>query len=573
MQTKVYKFGLLAPMQNEELVKTQMRNGHVYYNKLVELERKRRADVRAVLAKDSSVAEYQAAADGLVAIIEAQKKQPTHADKKEQKAYLKVVAGDLRVCRTMLKTAKKDSAEKFKPEIDAINEAFNASRRAERAASNTYWGTYLIKEASFDQAAKAPIDPSFRTWTGSGNVAVQIQKGRTWREVTGDGTSFVRVDMRPHFVGLGKLRPMLYLRIGSEGRDPIWACWPIILHREVPEDAKVLWAQVGNTKVAGRDVWHVCFTVQVLDPIPLSAPMGQVAMNFGWRRMRDGSVRVGYSFDDEDNRRVVHTHPRSLTGLEKADSIRGFRDKNLDKLKADLRLFATWAKDATEHRYKCLGLVEPLPFMIETIASAYTWKSPGRFVNLLREWKLNRFKDDDLGFMYLEGWAKRDHHLWCYEVGTRQRSLRRRLEHYRIFAAEMAETYSTLVIDNANFTDLRAEPGELSGKENMPGVRSLAHAAAPGELRQALVNAFRSRGGQVIKVTAVDNTGKCHACGDVQTFDRKKELVHKCTVCGVEWDQDENNCRNLLDRAKTVEAVAEGRTAKWNKRHTKVEAL
>lgn len=51
---KVYKYGLLAPSSNGELVRSQMRAAHGYRNTLVEIERGRRAAIRSILAEHGS---------------------------------------------------------------------------------------------------------------------------------------------------------------------------------------------------------------------------------------------------------------------------------------------------------------------------------------------------------------------------------------------------------------------------------------------------------------------------------------------------------------------------------------
>lgn len=37
MTTRVYKYGLLPPTHNAELVADEMRRGHRYYNRLIEI--------------------------------------------------------------------------------------------------------------------------------------------------------------------------------------------------------------------------------------------------------------------------------------------------------------------------------------------------------------------------------------------------------------------------------------------------------------------------------------------------------------------------------------------------------
>ena len=65
----VYKYGLLAPIQNGDLAREQIRAAHRYQNDLIEVERGRRAAVRAASSACTDIAaleEREAAAKLLV---------------------------------------------------------------------------------------------------------------------------------------------------------------------------------------------------------------------------------------------------------------------------------------------------------------------------------------------------------------------------------------------------------------------------------------------------------------------------------------------------------------------------
>ncbi len=66
------------------------------------------------------------------------------------------------------------------------------------------------------------------------------------------------------------------------------------------------------------------------------------------------------------------------------------------------------------------------------------------------------------------------------------------------------------------------------------------------ELRGAIVNAVRGRGGQVERVPAQHTTTTCHACGTVNEFNAAQNLEHTCSSCGTLWDQDGNAADNIL---------------------------
>ena len=60
---RVYRYGLLPPHENAELVREQMRLAHKYRNTLVEIERKRRSDLRALASAHPALSTLEDAAN------------------------------------------------------------------------------------------------------------------------------------------------------------------------------------------------------------------------------------------------------------------------------------------------------------------------------------------------------------------------------------------------------------------------------------------------------------------------------------------------------------------------------
>lgn len=570
MQTKVYKYGLLPPVMEGELIAAQLSGAHRYYNKLIEIENARRTANREVLVKSEDVATLTAQCEADAKLYEefslklrARKKAgESKEDLVALREYMRGMTTAFRNKREALKEAKKRAVEMLKGELDVVNEASRQAVRDARASSGVYWGSYLVIEQAVDLARKAKIDPRFRRWTGSGQIAVQLQKGLAWETVLACTDTRLRLDMRPHFCGFGKPQPMLYARIGSVGVKPIWGAWPIVMHRPVPEGSRVLWTQVLRELVAGKEKWSVCFTVQV--PEEKTCGRGVVAVDIGWRRKENDTVRVGFAVGEVGkirNSKEILSHPRILSGLDKASSLRSIRDKNLAQMQ---KAFVEWLAP----KGVCFPN-EGYAWLLEATKTITQWSSPARFAALAIEWrKKHRFDGDVEGFSLLEAWRKQDAHLWTWEVHQRRRSLRRRKEEYRIAAKRFAEQHEILVLEKFNLADIIAVPSETSEKSNRPGVRAIQHAVAPGEFRQMLVNAFKTRGGKVVEVEPQYTTQMCSYCGLLCDWDASKELEHKCEHCGAEWDQDYNACRNMLQayEKQGFTEAAPPRKAKWSKK-------
>lgn len=90
--------------------------------------------------------------------------------------------------------------------------------------------------------------------------------------------------------------------------------------------------------------------------------------------------------------------------------------------------------------------------------------------------------------------------------------------------------------------------------------------AAPGELRQALVNAFAGRvvyapGG--FATDSVTPSRQCWSCGTIDTDWSRANLEHTCSGCGLRWDQDVNAARCLRQYAGDSVRDARTTTNSW----------
>lgn len=128
--------------------------------------------------------------------------------------------------------------------------------------------------------------------------------------------------------------------------------------------------------------------------------------------------------------------------------------------------------------------------------------------------------------------------------------------HNELIATAQALWETEQEIQRAHSTALAAaeaarQPAEEGAGTAGQPLRAQRVQLAPSMLRQALVQAFRARGGVVLEMPAAGTTIRCAACGDVDdTWDRAAHLVHTCRTCGQRWDQDANACRNLLRLAR-----------------------
>ena len=387
MSIRVYEYGLLPPTVNAELVLSQMRDAHRYRNMLTEIERERRTKVREIMAAHQDMAPLQARVNELTEARDAARAEISKAraitrsrsDSKAQRTAVQDLNAQIREVVAAIKAIRKDVAADPTVQL-GLKLADEHSRqrvRNERAKCGVYWGTYLLQEADADRARQETSMPKFEPFRGDGRVSVQLQGGLELPGLWGTDTQ-IRIDpvnpdawdlTQPRGVRRRGGRTVARLRVASERGKPVWAQWPMIMHRPLPEGAVVKVATVVRRK---RDCvswyWRLQLTVDVTActsgrrPAPAS---GAVALNLGFCVRPGGALRAGYLLGTDGERMEVlavksdiyrdkeltqEQYDRALTwisnGLRKADDIRSIRDNNLNLMKA---AFAPW----------CAALAEP----------------------------------------------------------------------------------------------------------------------------------------------------------------------------------------------------------------------
>lgn len=456
---RVYEYGLLQPTQGADVAWRQLWLAHRYYNDLIAAERKRRESVAAI-------------------------------------------------------TAEKKTDE-WKAAAKAIDAAFREQCKALRAACGVYWGTYLLVEAAFEtscQTSKEP--PRFKRWEGEGSLGVQIQGGMDAADIFGVDR---RIRVKPVDPAAwsspvrGERRRLsrttLQLRVGSEGRDPVWAEWPMVMHRPLPEGARVKVAKVIVRQHAGWPRWVLQLTLETETPA-LKRGEPVCAVDLGWRSRKSKGLRAAMWGDYAGEQEYLVEREIS-DALDYADSIRSIRDQGMDAMREAL---------------------------VTIYPGCRQWKSPQRFVRLLRTRPLPEGVQE-----IVEPWYHRNRHLWQIETGVRRGALLRRRESIRIWAAALADKYSTVILEDFRLTD-------VIPKVRDPKAPRQRVVVAPGILRQQLISACAARGVAVVRVPCEHTTTDCHRCGHREEWDQS-QLMHTCGGCGERWDQDRNAVRNLLRRA------------------------
>jgi Putative transposase DNA-binding domain len=566
--TKIYTYGLpLGPDPDSlPLIDAQIRAANSYQNQLIEIELWRRAQYRKLMALPAVIVTLDARIAELAAELEAlrdalgkrRKEARRRVEDKAKSERAKQLRAELKDARGERKAAQQDLREdpEIKASLDAIQAEALIRIKAARAATPCYWGTYLLVERAMEASRKSQTDPRFRRWDehgsvwhgasyeGEGRFGVQLQGGLTVAALHACEDTRLRiapVPARAYKTRSGrrnKTRTTLQIRVGSNGRAPLWATFQdLILHRPLPADGVIKETWVMRRRIGTRFRWTLQIALEAQSfAVPPKLRGRRCAINLGWR-VRDDGLRVGYLAGSGGERRELILPTQILGRLAHADSLHAIRRNNFNISRDELARWIALQAD-------------PLPDWLKKDAQWIPqWKSEARLDKLVWSWASQRLPGDEVIFAALWQWRRQNYHLLQWESHERSRALGARCEHYRLLAVEIATRYASIVLEEIDLRALKRKPRPEDDKSVVDAVKLHQQRAAVGELRAAFILAASNRGTSILKVSSVDNTATCHACGCLCKWDHAVRIAHTCEHCGAKWDQDCNAALNLLSRA------------------------
>lgn len=522
MPARVYKYGA-RPSQDPNLLR-QMRLGRQYYNALVEAENKRR----------------QIGWGG------ESPPPPPHRGRcqceKCQDAWAKTSPPHEKYdcdCAECEKHREAHPAEHDNCKCAACRAHWNAVWAATRAiplldvrplrttwaAKGLYWGTYNVIEQAFSAAWQhtsllRPV--KFRSWRKGDVAAVQIQPGRDpHRYVQTHKAPDARTGRRTRN-GLG--RHTVEIRIGSNGATPIF-CTPIRIEKHRELSGQITHVHVRRRYNADQQVWSVAFTCKDADPRTDAAEEGVVAVDVSWRKMPDGSWRLGYARDAAGHVSELRMPVSWTARADRAEKIHSHRDKRLNEVRA------CW------------------PVVGKT-------KSCQKAVRRLRSLGVLTADQD--------AWVAREMHLWRYECGCWRRSRTGRRAALREWVRELRCQYAAVIVKNTGHKKIKEEHG-LPQKAQRQGQH-----AAPGETVEVLREVFGADGMRIVE--AKHTSARCPDCGTITPVNGQRML--RCEGCGTQRDCDDISTRNmwaLYQAGKWKKPTARKTTSRFAKRHKKNE--
>jgi Putative transposase DNA-binding domain len=596
MPIVVYRYGLHAPHDGASLVYEQLQAAHRYRCSLVEIERGRRAAQRAIECEMGNLPAALQALEGAkertkerfraIASWRAEtrlRKEPeemraalndARTEEKKLSQEARAIRDELRsICMPCRKARLSNPCVHATPRAVALQHAIDAiGERAKELGKNAYensgayWGQRaLVEEAagrSFGSLALydkdwQPNDPGFPRRDLDAAVGLQMIGGLPMTELLGCQDTRVRLRApdprawqgeRPNGRATCSARRKyastaeLSLRVGSEGRNPLWARWVCDMDRPLPRDARLQFAMVHKRKIGPYSEWSLCLTLQLPEGPYASegeqAPTlgGAVAIDTGWR-IEGSRIRVCAWRDEHGNSGIEYLPAHVVRWSQSAHELQAERDKRLRGAMLGLMWWAAYGADGAV-------LPEGLRAAIDTMPK---WKSPKHLARVWRTWRENRFAGDERAFGLLTAWHWRDRELWTASANDSLRASRGRRDAYRVFAARLARAYDTIVLES-NYLAEVAVREELSEERPNEVARSNRFLVAASVLLESVRGAARSRDRLCVSIAAADTTRTCPNCGIVAERNAAEQIVLACE-CGHTWDQDvDGACAVLLAR-------------------------
>lgn len=572
MPELVYRYGLHAPHEGVDVLKDQLHRAHRYRNMLVEIERARRLAVHMVEQEAGDlVAARQTLAKATAteeAIADAVRKHRAKSRKRDEPAELRA---SLLVARAARKEASAlarqvRQAVKTSPAAqaarDAIGERAKGLAKAAYAESGVYWGQRaLVDEAASNSFSDTPMYnsaheltlPRFEGSSGNGAFGLQIMGGLDAEKLHGCQDTRLRLRAPDPCAWSGARSDRrrygssaeLSLRVGSDGRAPVWARWVCDMERPLPQGARVLYATVHRVMRGPHSEWSLCLTLDVPagayarggGKVPTVG--GAVAVDVGWRVMGDASgdrtrdeLRVCGWQDETGARGELRLTAAQLAQLHLPEEIRSERD--------------TLFEIARDRLAKVVEIAAKKPEWVDK--TLRQWKSQARLAALCQRWpEESQGAVLDAAYRDLCVWYYRDRHLWEVETSRRPQALLMRREIYRIFAADLARRYETIVVEQFDKRSVAVLPttGSEADRAQNETARSNRVVAATSVLVDSIAHAARSRCRAAVAMPAADTTRTCPACGLVENRPAEANIRLACD-CGAVWDQDVDGAPAVL---------------------------
>ena len=594
VQTRVYRYRCLDPERIEPSgtpytlseISRQLDLAFEYRRELAELERLRRKEISDILSRH--LANYTPDLDQLlrqtrseVSEIKQQIKRHRQRSRsrknvpkelldalKDAQQRLRELAGKARETKKLISTHPE-----VRKAIASINARHNESIKELRKHYSRTLGLYhsnyvqVEREARSRAKSRGRVRIPSRRFLSLEKLSIQIVRGLPVSALFDGNHPRVRITSpeplhhrTPRQLPPGTRPPKplhrLWFRIASfrsNGRrrgTPVWAVFPVILHRDMPRHGLVKWVHLVRERVGFHKRWWVHFVVDL--PQGEAAPQtghGTVAVDIGWRQLPDGRLRVAVALDEQGNEHQLCLPADLVEEFHRVNRLRSA----IDKRRNSIRKLLLWLYDKHPHT---LPNWPDLPDIMQRIRTSKTGSHTApemrRFV---RRWLSDKRNGNPTGsesaLDHLSRWLfRKELHLIHYAAHLEDQLRARRTDVYRNWAALLRRRYDTVVVEQFNLRQAAMVKDRYFSDLLPDAARWQRCVAALSTLRRILADS----GLRTVSVPAAYSTATCSWCGAVdRLWEHCGELYHTCPHCGRTWDRDINAVRNLLRRYREAQ--------------------
>ncbi len=578
----VRQYGLRDPAGWDDACAEILWKQNQLWNQLVEIEHAARQAYREAMTADPAVAtlevEMQALGTERDALVEERKRLRQTARKRVKTPDLDEAIKAIGVRRRedvgpRLKAARQDAKERHKPAIDAVEQQrwAKVKEACNTKVNGLWWPNCNAVHESYKtarrRAMKDGTELRFHRFTGEGRFTYQIQGGIDVAKLF-DG-SRAQISVRPvdprawssdHRGERRRLaRTELTLAVDSfvatEGYGAFKTLrFPMMMHRPIPDGVRIKYVVVSRKRVGSQFRWAVTFTCTT-EPqdTPLRTNLhAAAALNFGFRLMAGGELRVAMRIDTDGQKHEYRLPADMLDGWRHLEALRQKQDEELNAVLTTYRALVN-ADNAPE----------PLRDFRRILGAPKL--SARVLVRLWAVWREHAAEFHPDALATLNAWRRKNRRLYEEEANLRDKLNARRTDLYRVWALDIAQRYGALHIEDTNYQQLGRIRDQADGEVIVSEIRRLARIASPGAFRKYIELAAAKTGASIIKHAASRMTLKCHSCGHEQNLADGKNArgnrLWTCGHCGETWDQDENFCINLLSAPDTSERSGTDRDA------------
>lgn len=541
-----FKFGARKPVLNEQLVLDQLFLAHRLGNDLVAEEKESREQYREARKRlFPRLVEIENEILSILSEIEGHR-DAIKAENQTQRKMVKnnKLAKTISTLKRKVTSLRKEEKElnkiaKNNEELNSLDgrEVFQKRLYQEYGEKGLGWGT---RNQVIQDRLKSKRDPRFHRYQGEGQLSFQIQKPNqlNFEKLLECKDSRARLHLTSEWKRRGdqgeeSAYGILWLRIGSEGRAPVWTEIPVFIHRKLPEDGTITWVHLLRKKVATKYKWEVQFVV-ARDSWPTEdCGNHKCVIDGGYRRVENGLRVATYAGTDGVEDTLVISDTR-LGRWKKVDDLQSIRSKRYNDI---LERFRSWVKENKDI------LPEEIQERVKTLPH---WKgaSQARLASVVNYWREHRFNGDESIFVHLEEWRKKDKHLYEWEDNQRKNNIDWRKNFYRKWVKGLRKRYGSIGVEDVDWAEVQKTPEPEKGKKISTSNRAIA---AYGLLSQMIVDS-----GETHKLPAKNTSKRCFYCKKI-CEKLGAGISHTCEHCGETWDRDFNAVHNMLEVLREVQ--------------------